>query len=90
MPGSSHRGLDTRLMDGQGHLNNNNVLKHSEGSFSFVGSVRSSRSHNVRLVVRPYGSGLSRALNFHHSGSGLSYGSLSGLSPVSQLSKLTW
>ena len=36
-----------------------------------VGSVRSSRSHNLRPSIRPSGPNLSRALNLHLSGSGL-------------------
>ena len=50
---------------------------------TFFGSVRSSRSHNVvRSSVRSSGSSLSRALNLHHSGSGLSQVSLRSLTQV--------
>ena len=36
--------------------------------FSFFGSVRSSKSHDLRSSVRSSTSGLSRALNLHHLG----------------------
>ena len=36
------------------------------------GSDMSSKSHNIRSSVRLFGSSLSRALNLHHFGSGLS------------------
>ena len=44
----------------------------AQKSWSFFGSVRSSRIHNLCLFVRLSGSNLSRAHNLHHSDSGLS------------------
>ena len=40
--------------------------------YSNFGSDMSSKSHNIRSSVRLFGSSLSRALNLHHSGIGLS------------------